>query len=356
MENDTLRDGLGIIAAGGAYYGTRKVFINSIGSRIFNEANDCFANVFDYNKSNNDKLTNSLIKMYMESGLWEKGITVYDYQNGIPCKAAIEDFSVFSPKRKQDTIRNEKIMSPEEFIEWTEKNPKKAKRMEKSLDKQLEKASQNFEKYGTNNKMLILQQKSPKLFKYRVWFESLNLSSVQASCDTVATGANACAVGKRVHINLGENKAFALAHELGHASNKISKGIGKITSLSAEYSRKANVFLLPLILATAIFRNKKAEGEESETISGKCLDFVKDNCTAMTAATQVPTLAEEGLASIKGLKMSKKYVTKKEFGMLKNVYKKAFMTYAGAAALTTLAVFAADMVKNLICPPEQAKA
>lgn len=74
---------------------------------------------------------------------------------------------------------------------------------------------------------------------------------------------------------------------------------------------------------------------------------------ALSAATQIPCLAEEGLATLKGWKMAKKYVTPEEFKMIKTGNKKAYMTYLAAAAAVTGTVFVADTIKNWISGPKE---
>lgn len=201
-------------------------------------------------------------------------------------------------------------------------------------------------KFKTFEEFDVWRQKNKK--KYN--------SILKEVLEPIYDGVNSFAKNRSVHINMEETSAYALPHELGHVKNNISKGLGKLTSFTNLKIAKANKFSMPLILATAILRDKKAEGEESANVVGKGLDFVKDNCVALTAATQIPCLAEEGLATLKGWKMAKKYVTPEEFKMIKTGNKKAYMTYLASAAAVTGAVFVANTVKNWISGPKEVSA
>ena len=170
-----------------------------------------------------------------------------------------------------------------------------------------------------------------------------------AVIDSALWGSNAFAHGKKVHINSESYMNVMLPHELGHVKNNISFGFGKFLQVTRHALAMNPMCYLPLfILGVAAFRDKKNDGEKSESTIGKGLDFVKDNCVGLTAATQIPTLAEEGLASAKGLKMVKNYVKPNEFKMLRGAMGKAWWTYfCGAAAFTGM-VFVANTVKNSV--------
>ena len=98
--------------------------------------------------------------------------------------------------------------------------------------------------------------------------------------------------------------SMAMPHEMGHAMNYTDKGLAKILTKA-----RGLQLLAPIALAVGVLRAKKPEGEKSDTMVGKTLDFIKDNCVAITAAAHAPVVLEEGLASIRGAKMAKNFMS-----------------------------------------------
>ena len=139
-----------------------------------------------------------------------------------------------------------------------------------------------------------------------------------------------------------EKRAESAFHEMGHALNYNTKGLGRLL----QKTRGLDVIWV-LTFLVALFRKKKQDGEKSETVIGKGLDFIKDNCIAITAVCQLPKLLEEGLASIKGLKMAKNYLDKPQLEYLAKRSKAAWLTYLAGAATTVGLVAATNFVRNL---------
>lgn len=346
IDNDTFRDTVGAVASTTSCVVVNKKIIKPISKEVAKSFVNCANEIFDYNEKNNNKLGNSLIEMYETSGLKEKGATVFDYQYGYPVGAAENLVGTKSSKKVQEKYKFETV---DEFIDWTKKNPKKWEKELVQMEKKLKEAEENFVKYGTNDKKVIFYKKHLALHKIAILKQLMCLNLM----DQAFTGENAFAKEKGIHVNMKNSLFASLPHELGHVSNNMSKGLGRVTSFSARLAPKVNILLFPILLGTAIFRDKKAEGEESKTIVGKSLDFIKDNCVGISALSQVPCLAEEGLASIKGLRMSKKYVAPQEQKMLKGFFKRAFGTYVVAAGAAVLPIFVANTIKNVICPPKE---
>lgn len=126
-----------------------------------------------------------------------------------------------------------------------------------------------------------------------------------------------------------ETNSLDIFHEMGHAQNNFSKW--------SKYIRKAtHPAVLSAILLISIFKKKKNDGETPTGIIDKSTDFIKENCGTLTLAAKTPELVDEGLASIRGLKLAKPYLSPKNYNHLKLYYGKAGLTYIIYAA--TLAV------------------
>lgn len=164
----------------------------------------------------------------------------------------------------------------------------------------------------------------------------------------VEQGKNATVNGANAFFYFKENKIFynskklgmALPHEMGHAINSTNL-IGK----TLQKSRGVSLLAIP-ILAVALLRRPTDKKGESETFVGKSLDFVKDNCVALTAVTQVPMLLEEGLASINAAKLGKKFLDPTKAKAINSMNKKAFLTYLVAAGVTVAGVWIANKIRN----------
>ncbi|MBQ6516832.1 hypothetical protein IJI31_06600 [bacterium] len=162
----------------------------------------------------------------------------------------------------------------------------------------------------------------------------------------VLDGKNAfCASAtKDIAVNL-EKMPMATFHEMGHAVNSTTK-LGKLLQASAGPMR---MFAVPVILAVALLKRNKAEGEKTQGAVDKTTTFIKNNAGKLAFAAWLPTLAEEGMASIRAAKMAKGAGLSVD--LLKNLNKgnaKAWTTYLIAAITTTIAVRAAVWVKDKI--------
>ena len=140
-------------------------------------------------------------------------------------------------------------------------------------------------------------------------------------------------------------------HEMGHAMN----ATGNIFSKALFKARAITPFgvsiVAPIALGAALFHNvDKNKPKEQKSFSEKTLDFVANHATALTAASYIPIVAEEGLASIRGLKAVKKHLSPDIYSKTAKNFAKAWGTYAAAAVAVTIGVQAgiwiADKIKN----------
>ena len=197
-------------------------------------------------------------------------------------------------------------------------------------------------------KDIQLKNKLKENFDFRTYLNyrqnKTNLS-LEKSDQIVKDGKNSFYLykHKEICINL-EKRACDLPHELGHAKNFTSKGVGKVLSKM----RGLSLLTVPILLV-ALFRKPKDKREESTTFVGKSLDFVKDNAVALTAACNAPIVLEEGLASIKGARMAKGILSPEKLKAMKKMDFKAWCTHAVAAGIAVAGVWAANKIKNWLC-------
>lgn len=224
------------------------------------------------------------------------------------------------------------------------------------------KAKEIFNASGLAEKGVRLQNveytryKTSCMNKYLKDINSLKISSLKENyiAATMENAKNTSALGlnsfydprKKTIINNFKRMATAIPHEMGHAANYTSKNPLLKILTKARYLQ----LLVPVILTVAILRKPKKEGEESTTIIGKGLDFVKENSVALTAGCMLPTVAEEGLASIRGAKMAKKFLTPEKLKSLNVINFKGWATYAIAAGATIGAVWLANKIRNATTP------
>ena len=166
----------------------------------------------------------------------------------------------------------------------------------------------------------------------------------------IKNGDNAGFVPKSnsVHINV-EKLGTSGFHEIGHAINYNSSKFWKTMQKMRVPMMKVAAFL-PLV---ALFKRKKAEGEEPNGIIDRTTTFIKNNAGKLAFAGFIPLLAEEGLASIKGAKMAKPLLNPEAYKNLNKMHGKAFLTYLGGAVCMGLAARAASWVHDKLSAPKR---
>lgn len=170
--------------------------------------------------------------------------------------------------------------------------------------------------------------KSSKLPKF---LQNMRIKDVNTAFKMSQMGANAYFLPEinKIAVNL-ELNPYSSCHEIGHAMNKYSK-FGKIL----QSSRKLGILALPVILITA-FKKNKPQGEKPVGVVDKVTTFVKDNSGKLAFAAWLPTLLEEGLASIKGAKLAKGILSPEAFKKMNVLNLRGFATYFIAASCAAL--------------------
>ena len=159
----------------------------------------------------------------------------------------------------------------------------------------------------------------------------------------VGDGGNACYIPwtKTVAVN-GEKMGFSAFHEMGHSLNHTGKGIGNFL----HKIRHKSALVAPFILAYSLLANKK---DNAISFDDKFGNFVKDNTGTLMFACMIPTLMEEGLASVKGAKLAKSKLSKDLYNKMCKSYTKAWGTYAiGAVAMGLCGAFAVHIRDRIV--------
>ena len=186
----------------------------------------------------------------------------------------------------------------------------------------------------------IKYQNSKKSFAKKLSYKmkKRSLKNKAKSIEKYSGGLNAGYVAKRHKILINKENAGALLfHEMGHAQNHTTKGIG---NLFAKY-RKSKIPTTLILAGLASALLPRYEGEEAETIKGKVCNFLRDNCAQITGLGAIATPLEEGMASLNGRKIAKNTLTKQQFKTINKLNAKAWLTYVTVAAglvLTTALV------------------
>jgi len=161
---------------------------------------------------------------------------------------------------------------------------------------------------------------------------------------TVKAGKNALYAPQSKKVVMPENKlGLAVFHELGHAANHNLSKIGKVL----QKSRVLGLAVAPISLI-ALWKTKKAPGEEPKNTVDKVTTFVKENAGKLTFAAFIPTLLEEGLATIKGNGYAKKLLDPSIAKKVAKCNGLGFISYLAMATFAGLGVFAGVKVKDAI--------
>ena len=164
----------------------------------------------------------------------------------------------------------------------------------------------------------------------------------------VTSGENAFYSSTSKKIIMPEKKlGLALFHETGHAMNANLSKFGKIL----QKCRPMAMLMLP-IAAIALYKTKKAPGEEPKNNLDKATTFIRNNAGKLTFAAFLPTLLEEGLASLKGNKVAKQLLSPELAKKVAKTNALGFSTYLLTAVLSSLGIYLGTKVKDAIAKPE----
>lgn len=163
-------------------------------------------------------------------------------------------------------------------------------------------------------------------------------------------------MGKDAHYNPVKNKIYfnrnntgtALSfHELGHAVNFNSKGLGRFLFKARGLTHKLALFSL----GCAMLKPSEIEDSKNNSSADKISSKLKKYCGVLGALSFLPIIVEEGRASMNGIKLAKSVegehrLSKPALKVLKNIYKRAFAFYIIRGLFLGLSVMLAGFAYN----------
>lgn len=166
----------------------------------------------------------------------------------------------------------------------------------------------------------------------------------------IKNGDNAGFVPKSnsVHINV-EKLGTSGFHEIGHAINYNSSKFWKTMQKMRVPMMKVAAFL-PLV---ALFKRKKAEGEEPKGRFDIVTTFIKENVGKLTSLAFVPIILEELKASARGNKLAKELCSPELHKQVVKSNRYGALTYVAMGVFAGVAAFAANKVRDAIAKPEE---
>lgn len=195
-----------------------------------------------------------------------------------------------------------------------------------------------------------LKKSLPKWAEKIPFVRDVYLQKMLSKAGIYTKGKNACCVFNTNTLIVNKEKiGWAAFHEMGHALNNITPGVGNVL----KKLRGLGAILAGVAFYTALFKRKKVEGEKPQGAWDKATTFVKNNCGKLAFLGMTPLMLEEGLASIKGAKLAKGLLSPEQFKVLNKFHGKAWLTYVGTAVGMGLAAFVASKVRDTIAAPKK---
>lgn len=189
---------------------------------------------------------------------------------------------------------------------------------------------------STNKLNELFKSEKPKLF-------------IEKAKTMLRNGCNACYHPKSQSVIINDEIAHSsIFHEIGHAKHFNSKNpLMKLLVKSRNITPMGISIVAPIALGVAMFHKvDKTKPQNDKSKTEKTLDFVSNHAGKLTLASYIPIILEEGLASVDGIKMAKKYLKPEQISKLKGNYFKAFQTYAGAGLLVAGAIGLANIIRK----------
>lgn len=179
------------------------------------------------------------------------------------------------------------------------------------------------------------------------------LLAVQFENKEVLKGKNASfnwGIGnKKVYINT-KNGMHMFPHELGHALNhRILGKCGQRIVYGVLRNRKVSGNMLRLTLLTSLLVNNKKErkNNDSSNIIIRGIHFIKDHCGKLAFLALTPLVIEEGMASVNGQRMSKKYFDKDIMKIITKSHLHSFASYLRFPVTAAISMYAANIVRDI---------
>lgn len=134
-------------------------------------------------------------------------------------------------------------------------------------------------------------------------------------------------------------------HELGHALNANTSKIGDLLQRYKKFSSKA-AFIISTI---ALLPKKKANDETPSKGIGKVTHFIKKNAGVLSFVSMLPLVAEEAMASVKGINVAEKVLDNKALlKKVKMINARGILCHVLAAVSTGVVTAVSVKIKDAI--------
>lgn len=208
---------------------------------------------------------------------------------------------------------------------------------------------------GLKDKKLKVEVWTPEVLKKikplpeaKTRWQKIKNTLTENNRKTFANGINAAFNLKKNIICINKKRLYsAVFHEIGHAMNYHLSPFTKML----QKVRVVNFITLPLFatacLGFGLFTDKKAK-HQKKSEHNKFADFVHNNAGKLVLLYGAPIVAEEALATKRGLNAAKKYLTPAQHQLHIKNQAGALSTYIGAVLIAAGAVALGIFVKDKI--------
>jgi hypothetical protein len=326
-KNDCTDCALGAGAGYLTYKGANK-YSNKLKA---NYAKKVMTNMQNLSQAESATLRKAVVDAFEVAGLETKGCM---FHNVNPDN--MKSMDALLTKNIKDRIMNLKIAK--KFAKLKPLSPEEEKQLEKVLsdlikNKKYKEAWKEFKKAHTKDSV----KSSGKIIETD--------KSISKILKTVAEGKNAFyhPISKDIMVNV-DKLGSASFHEMGHALNASGSKFLKALSIGRHVTKR----FVPVILAVGLLKSNKKDGQEPNGVIDKTTTFIKNNVGKLTFAALIPTLAEEGIASIRGSHLAKKVLSPEVLKKLNKSYFLAWTTYLLASLLAAGTVKLSTVVRDKI--------
>lgn len=143
-----------------------------------------------------------------------------------------------------------------------------------------------------------------------------------------------------------EKLAFSAFHEIGHSINfnnsKFWKGMQNMNGISIYLA------MLPILYGSMTQKSEATDDKKLNKLQ-KTNNFIRDNAGKLSFAIMLPTLAEEGMASIRGQKLANKLLPKNLANTVLKGNALGYTSYLASALGLSAAAYTAVKIKDAIC-------
>lgn len=205
--------------------------------------------------------------------------------------------------------------------------------------------------HAKNGKLVkLIRSFAPDKTSFDNTISSLAKNRMESYINLVKEGKNAFYAPLQKTIILpekGKGLQLTCFHELGHSLNYLS---GKFSNILRKTRQPSILLGLALTIGALTLKSEKNAVDENGEKKKGVRQFIKNNVGIIAAASYLPTILEEGLASLKGQKLAKDAL-KSAPDLLKKVRLSnlaGFGSYVAMAAATGLVAELAVKVKDKV--------